>query len=143
MIRALARDEYKYFWVDLMIKIKKLLPEELDEDLSKKYILVTKEEHEKYHLLGYEKFSKELGKNHKKASKELAKILIDYYSDNPDCKKDLLQLIVENINTVLPDHNDSVDCNVVLMYLQKDIENNGYHIMSLAPLRIEKIAIQK
>jgi len=34
--------------------------------------------------------------------------------------------------------NDSVDCKTIVMYIQKDINDCGYFITNLSPLRIKK-----
>ena len=136
LIQYMAKDKYKYFYLDIAFKIKKLLPEDLEEDITKEYALVTKEIGSKRHLKDYEMFCQKNGKSHKKASKELANMLVKYCLSNPDSKKDLIQLVVQNISMVMPTHHDSVDCRVILMYLQQDINSTGYTVINLAPLRI-------
>ncbi|MDD4188141.1 MAG: hypothetical protein PHX04_05250 [Bacilli bacterium] len=145
VIRDLAKKDYKSFWIDIMVIIHKLLPECLWEDFSGKYVLVTKEDYRNQTLKNYYKnhCKNKNGKDHKESSKQIANILIKHCTAHPTCKEDLLQLMVINMSKIMPEHNDSVDIKTIVMYIQQDINDFGYIITNLSPLRIKKSKLYK
>lgn len=140
LVFELAKKDYKYFSINLFSIVKEILPKNLEEDLNGIYAFVTKEEHRNTYLTKNAKEYLKRGKDYKSFSNQIADLLIEYCLQNPECEDDLVQLIVRNINNLMPNHNDSVDFRTILMYLQENMMNRGYIFISIAPLRLKKIS---
>lgn len=139
LVSSLVKKEFKYFYFDISCKVRRMLPKNLDEDLSMEYALTTRDDHLEQWLTGYEKYCVKVNeKDHKTVSKEIAEELVKYCDANPSCNENITYLVVEKLKLAMPDHNDSVDCRTILMYLQQEIMALGYIITNLEPLRIDK-----
>ncbi len=139
LIREMIKPEYKYFTTDISLRALKFIPEDYEVDQSNEYALVTKEQGLINHLLKYSEFCEKeerMEKNHKVAATKMADILIEKYKNNN--RKNMATLLSDNINELLPRHNDSVDARTIVLFLQKEIENKGYKVTSLNPFVIKE-----
>ena len=68
----------------------------------------------------------------------IAERLVQYLKENPDSKKNLLELVAIWTQELLPKHNDSVDVETIMLFLQTEIEDLGYQVIEINPLIIEK-----
>lgn len=140
LVASLAKEKYSYFWVELVCKINKLLPYMLIEDITKEYSLTTREEYHEQYLDSYKKYNRSSKKSNLfKTAEEMATYIINFCHENPTCNEDLLQVMTDFMPKVLPEHNESIDCQMIIMYLQQEINRQGHNIISLAPIRIEII----
>ena len=64
--------------------------------------------------------------------------LVQYLITNPDNREGLLELSAKWTEELLPEHNDSVDVETIMLFLQSEIEDLGYKITEISPLVIEK-----
>lgn len=68
----------------------------------------------------------------------MAEKLVQYLITNPDNREGLLELSAKWTEELLPEHNDSVDVETIMLFLQSEIEDLGYKITEISPLVIEK-----
>lgn len=140
LIREKIKPEYVYYTTDISLRALKFIPEDYEVDQSNEYALVTKEQGLINHLLKYSEFcekEEKMDKNHKAAANKMADILIEKYQNND--KTNMATLLSDNINELLPRHNDSVDARAIVLFLQQEIENKGYKVTSLNPFIIKEI----
>lgn len=141
MVRKEVKKEFKYYQFDILFKVYSYIPNELTTDPNNVYIYVTKEEAMLRHIISYSNFcikEKGMNKNPKKAASKFAEIIIDMDSNKKLGKISLHSLLSKNMNWLYPKHNDSVDAEAIVYFLQDEIEKRGYVIESLKPLKIRK-----
>lgn len=139
-IRKLVKNEYKYYACEIELRSYRFIPQGLVPGNGDGIIFMTKEEFDEDHLLHYINYCKKSNsKNHITASKKLAKIIVDTYEKDPLTDKQFQEIVANNMNKLLPEHNDSVDAKAIILLLQQEIVDLGYIITSLLPLRLQKI----
>src|SRR5699024_6981017 len=139
IVRDLVPKELQYYTTSIELRTYHFLPEEYCPDFNNEYTLCKKEEHLEDHLLKYCEYCKEENtKNHSKVAKTMAEKLVQYLITNPDNREGLLELSAKWTEELLPEHNDSVDVETIMLFLQSEIEDLGYKITEISPLVIEK-----
>ena len=68
----------------------------------------------------------------------MAEKLVQYLIANPNNREGLLELSAKWTEELLPEHNDSVDVQTIMLFLQSEIEDLGYKITEVSPLVIER-----
>lgn len=142
-IRKFVKKEYKYYSCEIELRAYRFIPQGLVPDSRGNNIFLSKEEADEEHLIHYITYCKEKGnKDHASASKILAQKLVEFYEKNPETNKQLQEFVSDNMNKLLPEHNDSVDAKAIILLLQQEIVDLGYIITSLIPIRLMKKTIQ-
>lgn len=140
IVRSLVPKELEYYTVAIELRTYHFLPTEFYPDFNSEYTLCKKEEYVEDHLLKYCEYCKENNdKDHSKMAHIIAERLVQYLKENPDSKKNLLELVAIWTQELLPKHNDSVDVETIMLFLQTEIEDLGYQVIEINPLIIEKI----
>lgn len=137
VVRDLLPKELQYYIVDIEMRTFQFLPDEFRPDFNNEYTLSKKEEYIEDHILKYCEYCRNR-KDHLKIAKQMAEKLVDYLTKNPNSNKGILELTANWTEELLPEHNDSVDAQAIILFLQNELENLGYKIVELNPLIIEK-----
>lgn len=142
MVKKTIKEEYEYYFFDILPQIWFYIPNHLAHDPLNEYILVTKEEAVLRHISGYVDWCKKnKEKNHKNKAAKFAHMLIENNKEYQSKNIGLPQLIEETMPILYPAHHDSVDAKALVLCLQDAIENLGYEIEQINPLIIkEKIS---
>lgn len=139
IVRSLVPKELEYYTVAIELRTYHFLPTEFYPDFNSEYTLCKKEEYVEDHLLKYCEYCKEENtKNHSKVAKTMAEKLVQYLIANPNNREGLLELSAKWTEELLPEHNDSVDVQTIMLFLQSEIEDLGYKITEVSPLVIER-----
>lgn len=139
VVGSLVPEELKYYTVAIELRTMQFLPSEYYPDFNHEYTLCKKEEYLEDHLLKYcEHCKQEKNKNHSEVAKTMAKKFVEYLATNSSERKGLLELSAMWTEELLPEHNDSVDVETIMLFLQSEIEDLGYKIMETNPLVIER-----
>lgn len=140
VVFSLVREEFEYYRIEIELRVRFLLPTEYVPDFNEEYTLAKRDENNEDYLLKYAEWclKEKKGKNHINAAKEMAVKLVNFFNNNPNTSKSLGELIAGWMSEFFPYHHDSVDARVLVLFLQPEIEDLGYVITSLAPLRMLK-----
>ncbi len=135
-VESLIKKEYKAFSYEIQLRANKFIPKNFTLDENHK--LVNKYEYNKEKLYKYAQWCKnDIGdKDHRKVSKKMAKNLIDFYKQNPKNRKNLIEIVSDLSKKYFDNHYDSVDIRTVILFLQEEIEQYGYTVISIKPFRI-------
>lgn len=138
--RKLLTKDFKYYWCEIELRMHKFIPDNLVPDYNGNLIFLPVEEANENHLLKYINYckEKEKGKDHIGCAKKLAKIIVSIYEKDSTTNLSLQKIVSDNINDLMPEHNDSIDALSIVLLLQSEIEDLGYIISSLLPLRLQK-----
>lgn len=130
--KELLDDNYKYYSTDIAIRVGFYLNDNITNEMLEKR---KKEDLET--ILEYTDYSKSMGKDIDGVAKKMADIIISNNFDNIS----LAKIIADNINELLPEHNDTVDARAIVFYLQDKLRNRGYLVKKIYPLKIIKIYV--
>ena len=141
LVRSIINKKFKYYNCDIMLRSYNFIPNDLEPDYKCIYPLAKRIEGTEKHLLRYAKWCKEdmKDKDHKKVAEDMALELIKYGEEHKNTRKTLAEIIANFMPDFFPVHHDSVDSRVVVLFLQNEINNNGYEVSSINPFRIVKL----
>lgn len=141
-VRKYIKKEYMYYSVIISFKTYLHIPNGLTTDPLNIDVFVSKEESTLRHINRYANYcikNKHENKNPNKAATEFAKIIIEMNNKNELGKLSLPTILAQNMSKLYPYHNDSMDAEAVMLYLQDAIEKDGYSIYNVDPLVIRKV----
>ncbi|MEE0699928.1 MAG: hypothetical protein U0M66_05015 [Bacilli bacterium] len=140
IVYSLVREEFEYYRVEIELRVRFFLPFEYVPDFNEEYTLAKREENNEDYLLKYAEWclKEKKGKNHIKVAKKMAQKLVNYFNYNPNTTKSLTELVASWMSEFFLYHHDSVDVRVVVLFMQPEIEDLGYVVTSLVPLRLLK-----
>lgn len=132
--KKLIKEEYIYYNTEISIRVCFYVYNEFDNQKNAERRNNDLTNTIKY----YEYCQQNTEKNHRIISKKIAKLLINSNSNYSLNDRSLARFLSEVIDDFLPQHNDCMDIKAIMLFLQDDIEKEGYTVETINPLKMRK-----